>query len=92
MISALLCAGATAVVGTMWKVQVSTAQVFTTVLDANLGAAEGAGGAVIDLAVAVQKAALRLKRRGETFQPFHWASFVLHGSWFMARRGTAPGA
>ncbi|KAH8903127.1 hypothetical protein BR93DRAFT_208319 [Coniochaeta sp. PMI_546] len=88
IVSALLCAGATSVIGTMWKVQVGTARVFTEVLDGNLNTN---GGGLVDLAVAVQKTALRLKarREGGTQHPYHWAAFVLHGSWFMSRRGLA---
>lgn len=86
IVSALLCAGATSVIGTMWKVQVGTASVFTDVLDGKLNAS---AGGLVDLAVAVQESALRLKRRreGGTHHPYHWAAFVLHGSWFMSRRG-----
>ena len=91
IVSALLCAGATSVIGTMWKVQVGTARVFTEALDRSLdlhhGGGDGGGGR-IDLAVAVQSAALRLKRRreGNTHHPYHWAAFVLHGSWFMSKQ------
>ncbi len=90
IVSALLCAGATSVIGTMWKVQVGTARVFTEVLDRSLNLHHGGsdGGGLIDLAVAVQSAALRLKRRreGNTHHPYHWAAFVLHGSWFMSKQ------
>jgi CHAT domain-containing protein len=93
IVSALLCAGATSVIGTMWKVQVGTARVFTEVLDGklNAGGHGSGGGGLVDLAVAVQETALRLKRRqeGGTNRPYHWAAYVLHGSWFMSRRGLA---
>jgi CHAT domain-containing protein len=93
IVSALLCAGATSVIGTMWKVQVGTARVFTEVLDGklNAGGHGNGGGGLVDLAVAVQETALRLKRRqeGGTNRPYHWAAYVLHGSWFMSRRGLA---
>jgi CHAT domain-containing protein len=87
IISALLCAGATSVIGTMWKVQVGTAGIFTNVLDINLNKSEKSGN-VVDLAVAVQQSVLRLKarREGQTDRAYHWASFVLHGSWFMSKR------
>ncbi len=89
IVSALLCAGATSVIGTMWKVQVGTARVFTDVLDNSLNM-PGDGG-VVDLAGAVQSAALRLKRRreGNTHHPYHWAAFVLNGSWFMSKRDSS---
>jgi len=90
LVSAILCAGATSVIGTMWKVQVGTARVFTEVLDRHLNTCvvKTAGMDLVDLAVAVQKTALRLKRRheGGTRHPYHWAAFVLNGSWFMAAR------
>lgn len=89
IVSALLCAGATSVVGTMWKVEVGTARLFTVELDNHLKAtaAEGEDRGVIDLAVAVQQTAIRLKRRreGGTHHPYKWAAFVLNGSWFMGR-------
>ncbi|KAK1826647.1 CHAT domain-containing protein [Podospora conica] len=88
LVSAMLCAGATSVIGTMWKVQVGTARVFTEVLDRNLdGGRAGDGARLVDLAVAVQRAALRLKTRqeGGTRHPYHWAAFVLNGCWFVAR-------
>ena len=102
--SALLCAGATSVVGTLWKAQLGTAREFLDIFDFALnraivrGGGEGGGegegggdggskGGLVDLAVAVQSAALRLKRThdGDTCHPYHWAAFVLYGSWFMAR-------
>jgi len=107
--SALLCAGATSVVGTLWKAQLGTAREFLDVFDFALnrsivrggggggggdsGGDSGGGGdgdskgGLVDLAVAVQSAALRLKRThdGDTCHPYHWAAFVLYGSWFMAR-------
>lgn len=91
IVSAMLCAGATSVIGTMWKVQVGTARLFTDLLDRNMSAAvheeDGNQRGLVDLAVAVQTAALRLKSRqqGGTRHPYHWAAFVLNGSWFMAR-------
>jgi len=102
IVSALLCAGATSVIGSMWKVQVDAARVFTDVLDINLnmpsrgkskrgggGGGRNTGAGILDLAVAVQRTAIRLKKRPEDqmHHPYHWAAFVLHGSWFMARRG-----
>lgn len=93
IVSALLCAGATSVIGTMWKVQVSTAGLLTDILDGKLNKKDGRKDELVDLAVAVQESALRLKKRrgeGATDRPYHWAAFVLHGSWFMApRRGGA---
>lgn len=95
--SALLCAGATSVVGTMWKVRVNTARLVLDRLDRNLDGSSpgesgggGHGGGLVDLAVAVQSVALRLKRRHaeETNHTSQWAAFMLYGSWFMA--GRAP--
>jgi CHAT domain-containing protein len=39
--------------------------------------------AVIDLAAALQKVVIRMKRTPQTRLPYHWAAFVMHGACFM---------
>jgi CHAT domain-containing protein len=43
--------------------------------------------AVIDLAAALQKAVIRMKRTPQTRLPYHWAAFVVHGACFMKYAG-----
>jgi len=37
---------------------------------------------VYDLAAAVQEAVADVMQHWDLRHPYHWASFVLHGSWF----------
>lgn len=83
LVTALLCAGAASVVGTIWPVTSSSAREFAKVYlkqisqaqdDENLG--------VVNLARALQAAVVALKRDPYTRQPYHWAPYVLHGAWF----------
>ena len=81
IVTALLCAGATSVGGTMWPIQVGTGETFMRMLYKDEGKTDGKGG-IVDLAVAHQNAVKRLKRGPDTREPYHWAAFVLHGAWF----------
>lgn len=84
--TALLCAGASSITGTMWKVDVDTALAFTDKFHATLAKERrDAQAGVVDLARVVQKTVCRLKKRPETSAPFHWASFLLHGSWVLQK-------
>lgn len=84
--TALLCAGASSMTGTMWKADVDTALAFTDRFLATLAKERrDAQAGVVDLARVVQKAVCRLKKRPETSAPFHWASFLLHGSWVLEK-------
>ena len=101
LVTALLCAGAASVTGTMWPIASATARNFAEYFHAEIfgeGGVEGVGSArqdqneiletaVIDLATALQKAVIRLKRTEETRLPYHWAAFVLHGACFMKWAG-----
>jgi CHAT domain-containing protein len=73
IVSALLCAGVTSVIGTRWMVQVGTPGVFTNGLDLRLNDGKVGGDGVVDVAVAVRWTALRLKDRhnSETRHPYH---------------------
>lgn len=84
LVTALLCAGAASVLGTAWPVQSRTARTFTQSFMANLDGTGGDGGCdgFLDLAVAVREAVLDLRDSPKTRTPYHWAAFVLHGSWF----------
>lgn len=88
VVAALLCAGATSVGGTMWPIDVGTGRLFMQGMYQGLsGGVEGrearaAGGEVVDLAVALQRQVVEMKRDIDTREPWYWAGFVLHGSWF----------
>lgn len=81
---ALLCAGASSVVGTMWPIASGTGRPFLKHFSTNLHAGDDEEESIVDLAVALQKAVKKLKVRGPKAmkEPYHWASFVLHGAWF----------
>jgi CHAT domain-containing protein len=80
IITALLCTGATSISGTMWEVQLGTGRDFIKYMYKDF--CRNDEGSVVDLAVALQKTVKKLKRSPDTREPFHWAPFVLHGSWF----------
>jgi hypothetical protein len=42
---------------------------------------ESTEGVIVDVARAVQKAALTIRHVDETEAPYHWASFVVCGLW-----------
>ncbi|RSL55561.1 hypothetical protein CEP54_009331 [Fusarium duplospermum] len=80
LITALLCAGATSVAGTMWKMEVGTAEKLVSMM--KLGWRDHTAGGVVDLAGVMQEVVVELKKTRTT--PYHWASLVLHGSWFLS--------
>ncbi|UPK89527.1 hypothetical protein LCI18_000462 [Fusarium solani-melongenae] len=84
LITALLCAGATSVTGTMWKTEVGTAR--EIMIEMELCWRSHPDGDVVDLAGALQKVILELKsgRDGTRRTPYHWATLTLHGSWFLS--------
>lgn len=82
IVSALLCAGASCVIGTMWKVQLGTACTITEILDTFLGRDKNTD--IIDVVTAVQEVVKRLKNN-DRLAPYHWAAIVLNGSWFISR-------
>ncbi|RYP53597.1 hypothetical protein DL768_001461 [Monosporascus sp. mg162] len=78
MVTALLCAGAPSVVGTLWPVASGTGREFAEAFYRGIG--DSLEGGLANLAVAVQEAVIRLKYEYEYRHPYHWAGFVLHGS------------
>jgi len=105
LVTALLCAGASSVTGTMWPIASATARGFAEHFHAEILSARGlkmtgsgkTGGqeeregmveaTMIDLAAALQKAVIRMKRTPQTRLPYHWAAFVVHGACFMKYAG-----
>lgn len=84
LVTAFLSAGATSVLGTLWPVQSPAARRFTEYFYTHLlqSAREEYEYGVYDLAYATREAVLDVKQCWEFRQPYHWASFVLHGAWF----------
>ena len=82
LVSALLCAGASSVLGTLWPIESGTGRVFTTYFYANVGEqlaeAEVRGRNTIDLAKALSDSVRELRKWRS--DPYSWAAFVLHGS------------
>jgi CHAT domain-containing protein len=105
LVTALLCAGASSVTGTMWPIASATARSFAEHFHAEILSARGhkmmksgqterqedeeemVDAVVIDLAAALQKAVIRMKRTPQTRLPYHWAAFVLHGACFIKHVG-----
>lgn len=95
LVTAFLCAGAGSVIGAIWPTASRTGRDFADSFYAELEtqpiassrppASEPAGedGGIFNLADAMRRAVLALRRRRDSRQPYHWAAFVLHGSWFM---------
>src|SRR5262249_36588312 len=85
LVTALLCAGANSVLGTMWNIQIGASREFLKeYIQQQTAQAEGQEGNIIDLAVAFQRTIIKLKKPTEDADPlhaYHWAAFVLHGSW-----------
>ncbi len=83
MVTALLCAGASSVIGTLWTTSSSNGRRFSEHFYSALD--ESGPSGVLDLAAALRKAVLTIRGNRRTRQPYHWASFVLHGSWFLKK-------
>lgn len=87
--TALHYAGASSVLSTLWKIDTEDGLEFSKLFygefwreEDGLGKGddgEGKGARVVNLAIAMQKAVLGLRRRNKI--PYHWAGFVLHGMW-----------
>ena len=82
LISALFCAGASSVLGTLWPIESETGRMFTKYFYGNvreqLAEAELRGRNTIDLASALSDSVRELRKWRS--DPYSWAAFVLHGS------------
>ncbi|KAG4434025.1 hypothetical protein IFR05_010507 [Cadophora sp. M221] len=85
LITSILVAGASSVIGTLWEVASETARIFAERFMNALSEAEGEG--MIDLSVALQQTVISLRRDYGTRLPYHWAPFVLHGACFSRNLG-----
>ncbi|UNI15662.1 hypothetical protein JDV02_002173 [Purpureocillium takamizusanense] len=86
IISALLCAGATSVIGTMWKLNLATANLVMGLLEETTGddAMGHEEGVMVDLAIALQRVVKRLRESRDNRAPYKWAPLVLHGAWVLS--------
>lgn len=86
LVTALLCAGASSVVGSIWPIRSSVGREFSSkfyTAVSNGAKSTGSKSGIIDLAVALRDAVLELKSDMNTGRPSDWASFVLHGSYLV---------
>jgi CHAT domain-containing protein len=83
--TAWLIAGARVVVGTLWPIQSRDGRRFTEEFYGELESARRKGGLdrMVNLAVALQKAVLKMRDDEEMQAPYHWMGFVLQGAWEM---------
>jgi hypothetical protein len=100
IITSLLCAGASSVLGTLWKVKVGPGMTFSRQFydmfraeaDASTRTkSEGAGevddiAVLVDLAVILQNVVCKIKADLDLEAPYHWAPYILSGSWFVKHR------
>ncbi|KAH7168252.1 CHAT domain-containing protein, partial [Fusarium sp. MPI-SDFR-AT-0072] len=86
MVTALLCSGASSVLGTIWPTLSSTGRDFSDEFYSDVAnqyrqlRQRGSSSPSVNLAEALRRAVLALRTRRKTRQPYHWAAFVLHGS------------
>ncbi|RVD88832.1 uncharacterized protein DFL_003004 [Arthrobotrys flagrans] len=98
IVPALLAAGASSVIATMWPTDSASGLKFGEILyedrklcDEDEGE-EGeeeeteVKGKTWDVALALRKAVLEIKNNKETSAPYYWAPFVLHGAWLRGTR------
>lgn len=80
LVTALLCAGASSVLGTLWPTRSITGREFSALFYEQLDKANS--HSLLDLADALRAAVLELREERSTRRPADWAAFVLHGSCF----------
>ncbi|KAK6339264.1 hypothetical protein TWF718_008686 [Orbilia javanica] len=78
--TAFLCAGASSYVGTIWEMPCREARVFSTAFYENI--LNQKGGRIVNLALALQSAVVRVMNIPQSRNYMYWAPLVLHGSWF----------
>jgi CHAT domain-containing protein len=91
LIPALLYAGATSVLGSLWPIPSSTGRMFSEKFYSSLQRQindyqAGSHPCVLNIAVAVRDAVREMMNTKESKAPFFWAPFVLHGAWFHVLR------
>jgi CHAT domain-containing protein len=88
LMSAFLLGGATSVIGALWPIQSSTGRVFTKAFYEHFlhEIDRSELGPVVNLAEALRAAVMVVRLDEERATPYHWAPFVLYGSWFCGRK------
>lgn len=90
LISAMLYAGATSVLGSLWPIPSWVGRSFTEKFYSSLKEQQdrsdstGENDAILNIAAAVRDAVQEIRRSPNTKQPYFWAPFVLHGAGFHA--------
>lgn len=91
LISALLYAGATSVLGSLWPIPSWVGRSFTEKFYSSLKEQQdrsestdstAENDAILNIAAAVRDAVQEIRRSPNTKQPYFWAPFVLHGAGF----------
>ncbi|MCJ1298943.1 hypothetical protein MMC08_001734 [Hypocenomyce scalaris] len=91
LVTALFCAGASSVLGTLWPIRSSTGRRFTKVFyesierQRRVEEERDSKVKVLNLVAAVREASLEVKK--EMGDPYSWAAFILHGAISMSCNG-----
>lgn len=99
LVAALMCAGAATAVGTLWPINSEDGRDFAREFYYNManqmqarlegtaggGSGGGNGASLVNLAVAMRQAVrwVKRKRLREPSVTYHWAAFVMYGTWMM---------
>ena len=84
LVSAFLVSGASSVLGTLWSIRSTDGRLFSDAFYEDIhqqSLAKRMNDGMIDLALATQQAVLKVRENPDTRAPYHWAAFVLHGTW-----------
>lgn len=93
LISALLYAGATSVLGSLWPIPCWVGRSFTEKFYSSLKEQQDhsestdsttENDAILKIAAAVRDTVQEIRRSPNTKQPYFWAPFILHGAGFYA--------
>ncbi|KAF8543353.1 CHAT domain-containing protein [Trichophaea hybrida] len=86
ILTAFLLAGAPSTIGSLWPIKSEDGRLFSRLFYQYFlhGDARGELGPMVNLAVGLQKAALDIRK--EKPEPYHWAGYMLYGSWFCLRK------
>ncbi|KAH7919590.1 hypothetical protein BV22DRAFT_852828 [Leucogyrophana mollusca] len=89
ILSAFLYSGAGSAIGTLWKTRSEDGRAWAHEFYSSFESCRaeklygiGEDVPVVNLARCLQKAAMAIKAKDDTNAPYHWAQFVLYGSWF----------
>jgi CHAT domain-containing protein len=85
LLSALLYAGTSTIVSTLWPVDSADGRRFASVFFKNLRSQlnKDASLSPVNLAVAFREAIKRIRKVKDKHLLYHWAGFVMHGAWFL---------